>query len=691
MTVKNLIFDIGNVLIGFRPVDMLREHGLSDETIQEMSDKILADDLWREFDLENISYQEVVDQYKEKYPELKEEIQWFFSHTELMPTYRPAVWEQIHILKKDGYGIYLLSNYSSELLRSHLRLAGFWKDVDGMVVSYELHSVKPEPVIYNKLLSKYHLNPTECAFFDDMPANVAGAEALGIKGELVIDEIQLLDLLKDYHRKSLLSQAIAFEEAGEKKIPEIERPVFHLPPRTGWMNDPNGFSYYNGQYHMFYQYYPYDVNWGPMHWGHAVSKDLLTWEALPCAIAPDEVYDRDGCFSGSAIDLPDGRQLLMYTAVDRTPKRDGTLVDRQTQALAIGDGVTYEKLPGNPILDDKDLPEGASIADFRDPKMVHWTDGTYRMYSVTNMPGRGGALLQFESKDALDWNYVSTMLVNDYKIGKMWECPDVFTLDGWDVFLASSQDMQAEGLEYDNGNGTFVMLGHCLEDGTFAPEIDHCVDYGLDFYAQQTILTPDGRRVMIAWMQNWDTIFHRTMESKWYGSMSLPREVFIRNNRFCQLPVRELLAYRKDKTEHKDVSVGSAPLSLPGVQGRVLDLELEILPEGDGWETFTLEFAGNGRFKSTLTFDARDNIVEIDRRYSGTRRAAIHQRRTDLDLSENRVSVRLVLDRFSAEAFLNGGEKAMTITLETPLTADQIAFSAKGNARINVTSYQLAK
>ncbi len=691
MTVKNLIFDIGNVLVGFRPVEMLREHGISEETIQELAEKVFGDPLWKEFDLENLSYQEVVDHYVLKYPELQEEIRWIFSHTELMPTYRPAVWEKLHLLKEDGYGIYLLSNYSSELLRSHLRLAGFWKDIDGAVVSYQLHSVKPEPVIYQKLLDRYQLKPEECVFFDDMEANIAGAEALGIHGELVIDEPQLLELLQIYHRKSLLSQAIAFEAAAEAKIPDEERPVFHLTPRAGWMNDPNGFSYYNGKYHMFYQYYPYDVHWGPMHWGHAVSQDLLTWEALPCAIAPDEVYDRDGCFSGSAIDLPDGRQLLMYTAVDRTPKADGTLVDRQTQALAIGDGVTYEKISGNPVLDDKDLPEGASIADFRDPKTVHSPDGSYRMYSVTNMPGRGGALLQFSSENGLEWNYLSTMLVNDYKIGKMWECPDVFSLDGFDVFLASSQDMQAEGLEYDNGNGTFVMLGHIHEDGTFAPKFDQCVDYGLDFYAQQTVLSPDGRRIMMAWMQNWDTINLRTMESKWYGSMSLPREIFIKNNRLYQWPVRELESYRTDRTNYTDVSVDRTPLSLPQVQGRVLDLELEIMPDGEGWKTFTLEFASDGRLKSTLTFDSRDNLVEISRRYSGTRRASIHERKTDLDLSANKVSVRLVLDRFSAEVFLNGGEKAMTITLETPLTADQIAFSSKGNAKINVTAYKLTK
>ena len=104
-------------------------------------------------------------------------------------------------------------------------------------------------------------------------------------------------------------------------IKKEERPDFHLSARTGWMNDPNGFSYYNGQYHMFYQYYPYETKWGPMHWGHAVSSDLLHWEYLPAALAPDDACDRDGCFSGSAVALPDGRHLLMYTGVLRNGRR----------------------------------------------------------------------------------------------------------------------------------------------------------------------------------------------------------------------------------------------------------------------------------------------------------------------------------------------------------------------------------
>lgn len=150
-----------------------------------------------------------------------------------------------------------------------------------------------------------------------------------------------------------LKKACEYERKKEQEISSQERPVFHLSPRVGWMNDPNGFSYYDGKYHLFYQYHPYDTVWGSMHWGHAVSDDLLHWEYLPVAIAPDEKYDKDGCFSGSALALDDGRHLLMYTGVRREEQPDGTVRDIQAQCIAVGDGLEYKKYEKNPVLGGK--------------------------------------------------------------------------------------------------------------------------------------------------------------------------------------------------------------------------------------------------------------------------------------------------------------------------------------------------
>ena len=147
----------------------------------------------------------------------------------------------------------------------------------------------------------------------------------------------------------VLRDARRYEEEKDKLIDAGDRPAFHLSARVGWMNDPNGFSYYDGQYHLFYQYHPYDSHWGPMHWGHAVSEDLIHWTYLPAAMAPDRPYDRDGCYSGSALTLPDGRQMLMYTGRQLIIDENGDFHGiHAAQAGDLDDPFTFE---GKKVMD----------------------------------------------------------------------------------------------------------------------------------------------------------------------------------------------------------------------------------------------------------------------------------------------------------------------------------------------------
>lgn len=305
------------------------------------------------------------------------------------------------------------------------------------------------------------------------------------------------DCRKEAAENQILQEVRKYEEDAEKKIKREERPDFHLSARTGWMNDPNGFSFYGGKYHMFYQYHPFDSYWGPMHWGHAVSEDLLRWEYLPAALAPDACYDRDGCFSGSAAVLEDGRHLLMYTGVVKEEQEDGTVLEVQTQCIAAGDGVNYEKFPKNPVIGAGDLPEGGSRYDFRDPKIWKKEDGSYCCV-IGNRPADGsGQILLFSSPDGFRWKYEKVLAKNKNRFGRMWECPDFFHLDGKWVLITSPQDMLPSGFEYHNGNGTLCLIGDFDEEtGTFTEDKDQSIDYGIDFYAPQTILTPDGRRIM---------------------------------------------------------------------------------------------------------------------------------------------------------------------------------------------------
>jgi beta-fructofuranosidase len=488
-----------------------------------------------------------------------------------------------------------------------------------------------------------------------------------------------------------LREARKYEEASAKLIQPEDRPDFHLSTRTGWMNDPNGFSYYKGEYHMFYQYHPYDSHWGPMHWGHAVSDDLLHWRYLPAALAPDEWYDRDGCFSGSAIDLPDGRQLLMYTGVLRERQKNGGFSEVQTQCIAVGDGVDYEKYEKNPVLDERDLPEGASRFDFRDPKILRKEDGTYNCLIGSRPEDGSGQILLYTSEDGFSWKFKKVLAENKNRFGKMWECPDFFELDGKWVLLTSPQDMLPQGFEYHNGNGTLCLIGDFdQETESFTEEHNQAIDYGIDFYAPQTVLTPDGRRVMIGWMQNWDTCSIRTPEELWSGQMSLPRELSVKNGRLYQAPLRELEELRREKVAYSSVPV-SGTKRLEGIKGRKIDMEVVIRPadESNLYRKFSILFAQDDQYRTSLSFRPQENILKIDRKFSGSRRAIIHQRRSQVRSEKGQLKLRLILDQYSAEVFVNDGEQVVTAAIYTDPTAEGISFVADGDVVMDVVKYSL--
>ena len=492
----------------------------------------------------------------------------------------------------------------------------------------------------------------------------------------------------------ILKNARRYEEEKERESIAEPRPAFHLSARIGWMNDPNGFSFYKGKYHMFYQYHPFSPYWGPMHWGHAISKDLLHWEQLPAALAPDMDYDKDGCFSGSAVALPDGRHLLMYTGVAKRTQPDGSLREIQTQCVAVGDGVDYEKYAQNPVLDERQLPLDGSRFDFRDPKLWRTQDGTYRCVTGNCNAEHDGRILLYSSPDGFQWSFEKILASNNGRFGRMWECPDFFPLDGRHVLITSPQDMLPQGFEYHNGNGTLCLIGtYDEETGTFQEEKNQSIDHGIDFYAPQTVSAPDGRRIMIGWMQNWDTCNLHAPDRPWFGQMSLPRELSIRNGRLFQQPVRELEALRTEEVRYEDVTFTDL-IRLDGIRGRKIDMELSVRPvdEENLYHKFAVRFAQDETYQTSVSFRPHESVIKIDRKHSGSRRAVIHQRRCLVDNDEGRsgrIKIRIVLDCFSAEVFVNDGEYALSTTLYTDPDVDGISFFADGKVNMDVIKWNI--
>ena len=322
----------------------------------------------------------------------------------------------------------------------------------------------------------------------------------------------------------MLKKARAYEAEKAAQTDKNTRPLFHISAPAGWINDPNGFSVYDGKIHLFYQYYPYAREWGPMHWGHSVTTDMISWEQLPAALAPDQDYDRNGCFSGSAIEA-DNKHVLVYTGVTKITLPDGREEERQNQCIAFGDGRDYVKYENNPVVTGEMLPENCSRIDFRDPKIWKEED-TYYLIVGSKDNRQIGQVVLCSSKDLKEWKFETVLAANSTgKVGTMWECPDFFPLGDKHVLICSPQNMKAEKYEFHNGNNSVYFLGNYDKNShIFEKEEPHTIDYGLDFYAPQTTLLPDGRRVMIAWMKSWDACVIPDGQ-KWQGMMTLPREL----------------------------------------------------------------------------------------------------------------------------------------------------------------------
>ncbi|MBR6209282.1 MAG: glycoside hydrolase family 32 protein [Oscillospiraceae bacterium] len=485
----------------------------------------------------------------------------------------------------------------------------------------------------------------------------------------------------------LLKQARRYAEANMPAADDERLPCYHVTGGVGWINDPNGFSVYKGEYHLFYQYHPYAKYWGPMHWGHVKSKDLIHWERLPVALAPDQPYDTFGVFSGSAVETPDGRHLLMYTGVHTGREVDGTRYEIQKQCIAIGDGVNYEKVSENPVIDDPLIPPGGSHRDFRDPK-IWWEDGHYKAVVANRYPDGAGAVLLYESDDAVHWRFSGTPAVSGGRYGQMWECPDLFRLDGETVLIVSAFELIETGLELLPGNGVLALIGdYDKENVKLTEKHVHAADYGLDFYAPTTMLTPDGRRVMIGWMQYWDSTKYPPKDLPFFGQLTVPRELRVSGGRLYQTPVRELEACRGEAVRFENIPI-NGELTLPGVSGRCLDMTV-TLHTGNDLQSFTMLLAADDEHQTSVTFKAHDKTLTVDRTKSGYR-APVRQTRTlAIWPHGNELKIRVLLDRWSMELFLNDGEKAATFTLYTPQEARGISFNAEGSARMDVEKYDL--
>lgn len=484
-----------------------------------------------------------------------------------------------------------------------------------------------------------------------------------------------------------LREARAYEQVHRKEIPENQRPVFHMSAPVGWMNDPNGFSMFQGICHLFFQYHPYDTSWGPMHWGHYTTNDFIKWELKPCALAPDTDYDKDGCFSGSGVEW-DGKHLLMYTGVRESEEADGTHCVRQTQCIAVGDGENYTKCEKNPVITADLLPDGSSEIDFRDPKLWKDENGFWSLIGSKDVDG-SGQLALFFSKDTIVWEFVKVLDYCRHEYGEMWECPDFFSLEQKQVLIISPQFMEADGKEFHSGNSTVYFIGE-YEPGihSWSRGKPHLMDFGLDFYAAQTMETEDGRRIMIAWLQNWDNRL-KPDSYAWSGMMTIPRELSIKDGRLIQYPVRELIGYRRNGVcyENYEIKHRQREIEVPGIKGRVVDLMIH-LKKGEYTE-FSIAVAADRKHRTVLSYNREKGIVSVDRTLAGMKKDFITVRSMRVNERNGELKMRILIDRNSVELFVNEGEYAMSTLIYTPLDAQHIFWDTDGSVLVDIEKHDI--
>lgn len=439
------------------------------------------------------------------------------------------------------------------------------------------------------------------------------------------------------------------------KVDQTYRQRIHLMPPVGWMNDPNGFVAMDGEFHLFYQYHPYSSKWGPMHWGHAASRDGVVWEELPVALAPDQPYDGKGCFSGTAL-LDEGKLTLMYTG-GLEDSETGKV--KQVQCIAeSSDGLHFAKREENPVIDETHIPDWLNIYEFRDPKIIK-RDEEYYAIIATKTKENTGRLVLFDSKDMRTWRYKSILLTGTAELGEMWECPDYFRLNGKDVLLVSPILMPAQGEKYRNYSSCIYMVGSLdWEKGEFQIEAYDEIDQGLDFYAPQTTEL-GGERILTAWMQMWDrNIPTDELGHAWAGCMIFPRQISLTaDHKLVQKPYRMLDDYIDHG--HQQTYVVQQECFIPEVANPFV---CEVTLSGD--QEFEFQFGNRQNERLEVHYSADERKVILTREHIGHRiqgrEADYREYREYLVEETGTIKLQMMVDRSSIEVFINEGRGVLS-------------------------------
>ncbi|AIR62306.1 glycosyl hydrolase family 32 [Cedecea neteri] len=443
-----------------------------------------------------------------------------------------------------------------------------------------------------------------------------------------------------------------------KALRDEHYPQWHHAPVTGLMNDPNGFTWFAGRWHLFYQWNPLAADHKYKCWGHWSSADLVQWRHEPLALMPDEEYDRSGCYSGSAVDF-EGRLTLCYTG--NVKFDDGSRTAWQCLAVENSSG-GFDKT--GPVLP---LPAGYT-GHVRDPKVWQHEGVWYMVLGAQDLHKHGKVLL-FSSPNMRDWENRGEIAGNGVHgltdAGYMWECPDLFPLDSKHVLICCPQGLARQNERFLNVYPAAYLIGDFnYATATFSHGELNELDAGFEFYAPQTALAPDGRRLLVGWMgvPDGEEMLQPTREHGWIHQMTCLRELTLNNGKLYQNPIAELASLREEEQRWQ----GQANQA-PALDAKRLELQLEATGN------FSLRFGGG------LTLDATGQGITLQRPSLETGEPLYRYWHGAV------ASLQILCDSSSVEIFINNGEGVMS-SRYFPLPSERLSFNGESEVTLRYWS-----
>jgi fructan beta-fructosidase len=471
--------------------------------------------------------------------------------------------------------------------------------------------------------------------------------------------------------------AIAPAQTVQSQMNERYRPQIHFSPAKAWMNDPNGMVFYKGVYHLFFQYYPKDTHWGPMHWGHATSTDLLHWKEQPIALYPDSL---GMIFSGSAVvDMNNtsgfgvkGQTPIVAIFTQHDPKREKLgRNDFQNQSLAysLDEGKSWTKYKQNPVL------KNPGIIDFRDPK-VRWFPASKNWIMTLATKDH---ITFYSSPNLKDWKEESEFGNEFGAHGGVWECPDLFPLsyEGKEIWVLTVS-LNPGGPN--SGSATQYFTGN-FDGSKFTPFETNTkwVDYGRDDYAGVTWSNTGSRTIYLGWMSNWEYA-NVVPTEKWRSANTIPRELSLQKQDghyfLSSEPVKELDNLRIHTQKMENIRTGNFTIT-PANAGKPFPAILKL--SSDSLKSFSLIIENESGDNIRVGFDSKSNSYYIDRTRSGN--IGFHKLFPGKSLApriskKSGLDITLVIDEASVELFADKGLTVMT----------EIFFPTKPFNKLSITS-----